>query len=137
MFVFLGLHQTATVNLTSVVCPVGLFGRCLTKSFIVQSSESIEMVYENETYTTNMTLQQNKWNKVVVMYYGELGEFDIYIFNTLFLVYSQMFVFLGLHQTATVNLTSVVCPVGLFGRCLLQYLVLVVSSKPRSYLFVH
>jgi hypothetical protein len=31
------------------------------------------MVYENETYTTNMTLQQNKWNKVVVMYYGELG----------------------------------------------------------------
>ena len=69
-----------------------LFSFSNTKSFIVQSSESIEMVYENETYTTNMTLQQNEWNKVVVMYYGELGEFDIYIFNTLGYIERRSFV---------------------------------------------
>jgi hypothetical protein len=39
-----------------------------------------------------MTLQQNEWNKVVVMYYGELGEFDIYIFDTLGYIERRSFV---------------------------------------------
>lgn len=60
-----------------------LFSFSNRKLFIVQVySDSVQIIYENQTYTTNLTLQYNEWNKVVVMYYGELGDFDIYVFNS-------------------------------------------------------
>ena len=60
-----------------------LFSFSNTKLFIVQvSSGIIDIEYESQTYSTNLTLQKGEWNKVIVMYYGEIGDFDIYVFNS-------------------------------------------------------
>lgn len=59
-----------------------LFSFSNTKLFLVKVSYgTIFIEYDNQTYATNLTLQEGKWNKVVVMYYGGIGDFDIYVFN--------------------------------------------------------
>lgn len=75
-----------------------LFSFSHSNLFMVESAESLEITYNTMKYPTNLTLETGKWNKIVVMYYGELGDLDIYVFNS----------------TGYIERRSVLLPTGIF-----------------------
>lgn len=75
-----------------------LFSFSHSNLFMIESAESLEVTYDSMKYPTNLTLETGKWNKIVVMYYGELGDLDMYVFNS----------------TGYIERRSVLLPTGIF-----------------------
>ena len=59
-----------------------LFSFVNSKSFFIESQQTLQISYDGTLYTSNLTLETDTWTKVVIVYTDSTGELDIYNFKS-------------------------------------------------------
>ena len=52
------------------------------QTFVLESGSTLSVLYGQTEYTTNLTIEENVWNKVLMTYEGETGQLDLYCFSS-------------------------------------------------------
>ena len=59
-----------------------LFSYASSHVFAVVSLDSLVVLFKGTSFDTGLSLQEDKWNKVVITYKGDDGMLDAYVFNS-------------------------------------------------------